>query len=330
MKHSLFDIKKEGKKMIFKKLFLLISLFVALHAQANFEIKEQTGSYITFNSAQATKAWIGLYKKGTSNEWSNVLAWSWVTTAQTKISNISHLHEGDYQARLFFNNSFITEEAISFSIVEGPFQHQNRLQDREIATNKTKSFDIPYTGRNISPTDWVGIFKRGQSHTRENLLAWGYVTPIVFPVEDGKVTVRTMNGKNLPIDQYDMVYFAENSYISLGGISKLNVKSSFYVGYDQHRGLYDLKYTLQLYKYQNIAQEKDWVAMFKKEDTPTRENIVAWAYVNDGEILRDDPYYKFFYFSNFPTKNIDGNYKIVLFSNDSYNIIGETIIYNED
>jgi len=80
---------------------------------------------MNFQSEQTSKAWIGLYKKGTSNEWSNVLAWSWVTSSKTKISNISHFHEGDYQARLFFNNSYISEgvfprEDAKSSIIQFP------------------------------------------------------------------------------------------------------------------------------------------------------------------------------------------------------------------
>jgi len=53
--------------------------------------------------------WVGLYKKGDSNDWSNVLTWGWAKdfTEKKLIRNI-HLKKGEYEVRYFKNNSFIT------------------------------------------------------------------------------------------------------------------------------------------------------------------------------------------------------------------------------
>ena len=314
--------------MTLRKLFLLISLLFSMafaETPIEFSITNKTGSSITFASTVKPKTWIGLYKKGTTNEWKNIRAWEWVKNPSTTI-RISPLESGDYQARLFFNNSFITAKSIDFNINAGPYQRFNRLKDTTLTVDNSKEFRLTYRGNNPPAKDWVGIFKKNTPHTRENLLAWGFVTPFVMPQRVGKVTVKTVSEQNLPIGLYDMVYFSNDSYHQLGDVSTLTVTNGFAISYDQHRGVYDGKFILSLHKYQNVAQPNDWVGIFKIDDKPTRDNLIAWAYIRDGEVLRDDDYWKFFYFSNFPKESIVNTHKVILFSNDSYNILGKTVV----
>jgi len=303
--------------MIFKKLFLLIGLFVALHAQANFEIKEQSGSFITFNSAQAQKAWIGLYKKGTSNEWSNVLAWSWVTNTQTKISNISHFHEGDYQARLFFNNSYTTEASIDFHIVQNPGNQEAYLIDSSASPHQ-KTFQLPVKRTTYAKVnDWVGIFKKGLSHTKENLEAWSYVKR-----GDKELTMMALQTKGLSVGLYDIVYFTADSYQEDGptAILTVNIRAKYASGIYQTVG-----YVLDSYDYiTKIQQNKDWIAIFKKEDEPIRKNIIAWSYISEGIFPREDAHSSIIQFPKLQGifEEFQGeDYKVILFEKDTYKII---------
>ena len=305
--------------MIFKKLFLLISLVVTLNAQANFEIEEQSGSFITFNSAQATKAWIGLYKKGTSNEWSNVLAWSWVTNAQTKISNISHFHEGDYQARLFFNNSYTTEASIDFHIGQSPGNQEAQLVNARTAPYQ-KTFQLSIKPANHAKVnDWVGIFKKGLSHTRQNLVAWSYVKKY-----DRRLTMIALSSKGLSLGLYDIVYFTANSYQEDGPTAILTVEAG--VCHGGFRGTYGGKSVLSIGQYNSFKQSNDWVAIFKKDAEPIRSNILHWSYVRDGEIMRESEYHTVVHFPTFPDQMAYNNFKIVLFENDTYTILGSSIL----
>jgi len=62
--------------------------------------------------------WFAIYKKGDSNDWGNVKAWSWsgglINGAITM--NYKNLTDGDYEVRGFFKNSYELEKSISFTI----------------------------------------------------------------------------------------------------------------------------------------------------------------------------------------------------------------------
>lgn len=313
--------------MFLKKLLLFIGFISIIHAvpvnneNVDFEIQQRVGnSYILFKSTIKPKTWIGIYKKDKSNEWKNVRKWEWATEPITKIG-IKFLTTGDYEARLFFNNSFITEKVISFHIEAGPAQRANRLKDTSITLHRSASFTLRSVITEEALKNWVGVFSVGAEHKRANLLAWGYLE------KDKGVTINTLNGKKLPLGNYDMVYFIDNSYNQIGDTVTLSVITGFNIFYNQNRNLQpNAKFVLQMNLYQNVAQENDWVAMFKKEDAPTRENIIAWSYIKDGEVIRENEYWKVLYFSNFPKKDIYNTHKIVVFSNDSYKKLDEALI----
>ena len=316
--------------MFLKKLLLFIGFISIIHAvpvnneNVNFEIQQRVGnSYILFKSTIKPKTWIGIYKKDTSNEWKNVRKWEWATEPITKIG-IKFLATGDYEARLFFNNSFITEKVISFHMEAGPAQRANRLDDTSITLDKSASFTLKSIVSEEALKNWVGVFSVGAEHKRANLLAWGYLEK---DNKHNKVTINTLNGKKLPLGNYDMVYFIDNSYNQIGDTVTLSIITGFNIFYDQDRYVEpNAKFVLRMHQYQNVVQENDWVAMFKKEDAPTRENIVAWSYIKDGEVIRESNHYKVLHFPTFPKKDILLTHKVVVFSHDSYKKLDEALI----
>ena len=63
------------------------------------------------------KDWVGVYPVGSSNDWKNVLAWNWVYEGDNSLNKkIKALTTGNYEARLFFNNSFEVAEKVSFTV----------------------------------------------------------------------------------------------------------------------------------------------------------------------------------------------------------------------
>jgi len=66
--------------------------------------------------------WVGIYKKGYSNDWKNVKAWkftSGIKSGELVIDDDYRIDEaGNYEARLFYKNSFKLEDIIGFSIVK--------------------------------------------------------------------------------------------------------------------------------------------------------------------------------------------------------------------
>lgn len=67
--------------------------------------------------------WLAIYEKGDSTAWGNVKAWAWSdgeTNGSLSLS-FENLAAGDYEVRVFFNNSFTVETAKSFNIVVKEF-----------------------------------------------------------------------------------------------------------------------------------------------------------------------------------------------------------------
>jgi len=312
--------------MIFKKFLLLIGLLFTFNSNSmalentQFEIIETPGSFISFSSTVKPKTWIGLYKKGTSNEWANVLAWGWVKNAQTRISNISHFAEGDYEARLFFNNSYTTEASLDFHVGKSPGNQEAHLINVKRSPQQ-KTFQLPVKRtRNTKRNDWVGVFKKGLSHTRGNLLAWSYVKK-----NDSYIQINTVNAKGLSRGLYDLVYFTSNSYQEDGPTAVLTVQANICHGGFRNPNLNTS--VLQIDNYDSFKQSKDWVAIFENDAEPIRANILYWAYVKDGEIKYEDKYRTQFAFPNFEKENLNSNFKIVLFENDTYNIWGTSTLH---
>jgi len=305
--------------MIFKKLFLLIGFFITLHAQPTFEITTKTGTYIDFKAQQAPKTWVGLYKKGTSNDWENVLAWGWVKNSKIRISKISHFAEGDYQARLFFNNSYISEASIDFHVGQNPGNQEQHLIDTKSYPSQA-TFRIPIK-RNIwiIKNDWVGVFKKGLPHTRENLEAWSYVKK-----DDRYLKMIAIDSKGLSVGLYDIVYFTADTYQEVGPTATLTVKIS--ISHGEFRGIYEGKDVLSISHYNLFKTDNDWVAIFKKNAEPIRKNILHWAYVRNGEVIKENKYRTVIYFPTFPKYNNTSDYKIVLFENDTYNLMAISIL----
>ncbi|MCH9813439.1 MAG: hypothetical protein K0U47_05785, partial [Epsilonproteobacteria bacterium] len=70
--------------------------------------------------------WVGIYPVGSSNDWGNVVSWSYTNGTHSMDSagivngsvNLSGIANGTYEARLFFDNSFTLENSVTFMVSE--------------------------------------------------------------------------------------------------------------------------------------------------------------------------------------------------------------------
>lgn len=62
--------------------------------------------------------WLGIYKKGDNNDWGNVKAWSWSDGQVNGAVSLDYVNlpAGQYELRVFFNNSFKHEQVASFVV----------------------------------------------------------------------------------------------------------------------------------------------------------------------------------------------------------------------
>ncbi|CAA6808843.1 MAG: No hits [uncultured Sulfurovum sp.] len=64
------------------------------------------------------KDWVGIYPKGTNNDWENVQRWNWTGGHKATIMAFDGLKAGEYEARAFFKNSYKVEAKYSFNVGE--------------------------------------------------------------------------------------------------------------------------------------------------------------------------------------------------------------------
>lgn len=311
---------------MYKKILLLSLVLMTLNAdgvQDYLKIKEQTASQITFENSLADKAWIGIYKADTTNDWENVQYWAWATSNTTAI-RIGNLQNDVYEARLFYNNSFETEESVAFTHNGGPGAFYTPLSDATIPNNQSAKFTLTFNERVVYPivdfqeeADWVGIYKKEDTPSSNTLLAWGYLTKINTFKSEAKM--ETLDHKELDVGEYKMVYHYNNNYKQIGLNKTLTVTKS--------NILYDTKFSLVLDDYRNTQQDLDWIAIFRKDAEPLKENIVAWAYIKDipwSYNSNDEDSTYDFYFKDIPASFKGEPYTAILYANDSYEIIGQT------
>ena len=71
------------------------------------------------------KDWVGLYKKGKSNDWGNVIKWTWANAyvpnnddedGPTLSFGQVNLADGEYEVRYFLKNSFTTYMSADFKV----------------------------------------------------------------------------------------------------------------------------------------------------------------------------------------------------------------------
>jgi hypothetical protein len=63
------------------------------------------------------KDWVAIFKKGDISEWKNVIAWNWVGQGNTVLNkNQKPMPAGEYEIRLFFNNTYDVEVSYSFTV----------------------------------------------------------------------------------------------------------------------------------------------------------------------------------------------------------------------
>ena len=146
------------------------------------------------------KDWAGIYKKGEESKWGNVIAWGWIDKTGRHVLdeiNTIEMPAGNYEARLFYNNSFHVEATKAFSVT-GAVAPISNVQNAGV--NKPVTVTI---NKHHIDKDWVGIFKKGVEKKWGNEIAWSYV--------NGKNSVTINPGNKLPAGEYEVALFLDNS-----------------------------------------------------------------------------------------------------------------------
>ncbi|CAA6826715.1 MAG: No hits [uncultured Sulfurovum sp.] len=140
--------------------------------------------------------WIGIYPAGSSNAWENMLQWEWIEGGLvTGTQAFEAMPVGDYEVRVFFNNSF-TEEAVYAFSVEAIATGVSLVLNKTLYAQNELIY-INYNNMQGNNSDWIGIYPAGASFEFENVI-------------DSKQTEGNINGE-ISLGGVDALPDAENN-----------------------------------------------------------------------------------------------------------------------
>jgi len=113
--------------------------------------------------------WIAIYPKGSSNAWKNVIDWRYLNGTESTIVAFNGLPFGKYEVRVFFKNSYKVEAIHAFQVggISLPLKPY---------VIKDNMLFFKYDSK--SSSDWIGIYKKGDSVTWSNVLKWKWLKDI--------------------------------------------------------------------------------------------------------------------------------------------------------
>ncbi len=105
-------------------------------SKSTYNPNEKISVTIAADNLSGRKDWVGVYPKASNNDWANVIIWNWATNGTVSFDLINKgdgsLAPGEYEARLFYNNSYKDEAKVAFNVAGkvdfsayGKYDHKN-------------------------------------------------------------------------------------------------------------------------------------------------------------------------------------------------------------
>ena len=167
--------------------------------------------------------WIAIYKAGSDNTWANVIDWAYIDGKVQGSKSFKNLPKGNYEVRVFFNNSYHVEVTHAFTVGANIVTTVTTNKDHYTqGETVTAAFDN-MTGNN---RDWIAIYPAGTTNAWKNVVDWGWI--------DGKIK-GNKSFINLPVGNYEVRVFFKNSF-DLGATHAFEIVAS---QHEPMRVLYD-------------------------------------------------------------------------------------------
>ncbi|CAA6823308.1 MAG: No hits [uncultured Sulfurovum sp.] len=270
---------------------------------------------IQFNDMTGlNKDWIGIYPKDSNNDWANVIHWKWTDDKSSGNLVFTSLPQGKYEVRAFYNNSFKTEAIKSFNVAqEGESLPTNIETDKKVY-NENEPIQVVASNMLGHHQDWIALYTKESNNEWKNVLQWEWT--------QGQRN-STIEFDGLRAGEYEVRAFFKNSYqdearyaFSVTGATPitLNIDESFLPEERIQVSISGLSKT-----------SKDWVGIYKKNDSVAWENVLQWSWAK-GEGERE--LYNFVALSS-------GEYEVRVFFNNSFTVQASksfkvTTLANED
>lgn len=258
---------------------------------------------VTFKNAPTStgKDWVGIYKKGQVPGTPASTVWAY--TKGSGVANLvlpASLAKGTECFVAFFLNDGYTEVATAPRI---PFYVGTKpvLTLDKSAYNTGDSVNVSYTDAPGISTDWLGIYKRGDTPGPVASTKWANVP--------NTTATGSWNATGLADGYYFLNYFVNGGYTEIGDRVTFTVGQQLAsVAMDTNMFLPGQNFAVRFSNGPGTA--KDYLGIFKKGDVPGVDELVTYLYVGgktDGSIT-------------FPTLPA-GDYMVALYINDSYTAV---------
>jgi len=191
------------KRIIFISLLLVSMINAATLSLNKTTLTPQDSILVTFtNMTGQHQDWIGIYPKGSNNDWKNVIKWHWTNDSATGQVIFTSLPVGKYEARAFYNNSFKLEAKKAFTIT------QSSTEAPTLSTGKATYFNndkitVNFANMVAKNQDWIGIYPKNSSNDWGNVVAWHWTNDTT----NGQVIFNA-----LPAGKYEARAFYNNSF----------------------------------------------------------------------------------------------------------------------
>ncbi len=161
--------------------------------------------------------WVGIYPVGSSNDWGNVVSWSYTNGTHSMDGAGIHagslvlegVGAGEYEARLFLNNSFVVEDLSSFVVNES-----RPIIDSmdHITYNAYENITVNVSGLPAGNGDWVGIYPVGSSNDWGNVVSWSY-TNGTHSMDSAGIHAGSLVLEGVGAGEYEARLFLNNSFV---------------------------------------------------------------------------------------------------------------------
>ncbi len=223
---------------------------------------------IAFSGAAGNRTdWVGLYQAATPTGPGKSLGWLYTDGTKTGTAGITAgnlrfagLAEGDYQARLFFNDSYSEEAVGSFTVA--PAQPAGIQLDRR-AYAPGMTVNVNFAGGSGSSRDWIDLTRSTGSR-----LVWSYI-----PSAATSGQVSFASGLNETGDFLAHFYCCDG-YNQIGATRSFAVTSLPRV--DSALDSYAANAQITIQFLNGSGDSRDWVGLYQAGKTDRK--FITWQY----------------------------------------------------
>ena len=128
--------------------FLLVNFLQATTVSTNQRVYKDTEAILASYSDMSggEKDWIAIYKARSSNSWKNVIRWKWIKSEQDGSKRFEPLPIGQYDIRVFFNNTYQAEASKKFTVSNEVYFKTKYLSQIKFKKLGNDGFSLAYSG----------------------------------------------------------------------------------------------------------------------------------------------------------------------------------------